>query len=224
MIINDQYRFIFQHNPKCAGTFLHHFLNNYVDGSVGERNLLEIFDNPDDVKAHITFDRIVDERYRNYNLLMGVRNPIDMYVSLYCDMNFPREVFNHYKTSSAKGFRSINFYDEDQASNKANKEYGFETFMERRTKEFKKEESISYKFLEKNQDYDNLFVYKKETILQDIESFFSVNDIPFNKRVFEGTIIRMSNKKRAEEIKSSLSEGFKTKIMKYEYIISGYYK
>lgn len=224
MIINHKYNFIFQHNPKCAGTFLHHFLANYVEESYGERNLVEIFDDPDNVIAHITFDRIIDKSYGDYKLLMGVRDPVDLYISMYCDMNFPKEIMNYYKTSSKQGFRSLNYYDDEEASRKANKNFDFQFFMEKRTKGFNKEESVSYRFLEKPSCHDKLFVYRQENIKSDIKDFFNVNNIPFNKNVFDSTIIRMSNRQRALEIKSSMSDTLKNKIKEYEYTLLRYYK
>jgi hypothetical protein len=224
MIINEKHEFIFQHNPRCAGTFLSRYFKGYVEECVDEKIVPHIFDSSVHVNPHVTFDNIIEDKYKNYKLLAGLRNPVDSYVSLYCDMYYKQEIMNYYKSNFTDDkFYNINFYNDDKRKVKAIK-LDFETFLQKGTQSFSKERSMSYRFLERIKDYENLTLYKTENINSEIKDFCVDNRIPYTKVVFEGTIIRMSNRKRIKEVKSSLSESIKNKIMEYEYIISGYYK
>ena len=225
MIINERNKFIFQHNPKCAGTFLSRYFKGYVEGSIDEKHMPHIFDSSIYLNPHMTFDSIIEDKYKDYKLLAGTRNPVDAYVSLFCDMSYPKEVMNYYKSNFTEGkFYHMNFYNDEELSKRLDMQLDFETFLEKGTQSFSKERSMSYRFLEKIKDYENLVLYKTENINSDIKAFFNVNNIPFTQLVFEGTILKRSDSKRKEKVKSSISESLKNKIMEYEYIISGYYK
>lgn len=225
MVINDKYSFIFQHNPKCAGTFLHYYFLKLED-SVGEELKKDIFAKDTSVIAHVTFDKISDDKYSSYSLIAGLRNPISLYISLYCDMNYPNEVKNWFKiknSSMPEKVKANNFYNGSQAKNKANKNIDFETFIEKRTGGWSPEKSISEKFINNIIDYQNVYFYKKETLYKDIKYVSEQLNIPFMERIISNTRIRVSSNNRQKLIKQSISESLKEKILDYESTIAGFY-
>jgi hypothetical protein len=225
MVINDKYSFIFQHNPKCAGTFLHYYFLKLED-SVGEELKKDIFAKDTSVIAHVTFDKISDDKYSSYSLIAGLRNPISLYISLYCDMNYPNEVKNWFKiknSSMPEKVKANNFYNGFQAKNKANKNIDFETFIEKRTDGWSPEKSISEKFINNIIDYQNVYFYKKERLYKDIKCVSEQLNIPFMERIISNTRIRVSSNNRQKLIKQSISESLKEKILDYESTIAGFY-
>lgn len=225
MVINDKYSFIFQHNPKCAGTFLHYYFLKLED-SVGEELKKDIFAKDTSVIAHVTFDKISDDKYSSYSLIAGLRNPISLYISLYCDMNYPNEVKNWFKiknSSMPEKVKANNFYNGFQVKNKANKNIDFETFIEKRTDGWSPEKSISEKFINNIIDYQNVYFYKKETLYKDIKYVSEQLNIPFMERIISNTRIRVSSNNRQKLIKQSISESLKEKILDYESTIAGFY-
>lgn len=221
MIINDKYNFVFQHNLKCAGTFLHYYFLKLED-SVGQNRKKDIFAKDTSVIAHVTFDKISDYKYSDYSLIAGLRNPISLYISLYCDMNFPNEVKNWYKIKNSS-IEVSNFYNEHEVKNKANKNIDFETFMEKRTGGWLPKNSISENFINNIIDYQNVYFYKKEQLYKDIEYISNQLNIPFMDRMISNTQIRVSSSMRKKLISESISTSLKEKILDYESTIAGFY-
>ena len=225
MIINDKYSFVFQHNPKCAGTFLHYYFLK-IEDSVGEELKKDIFAKDTSIIAHVTFDKISDDKYSDYSLIAGLRNPVSLYISLYCDMNFPEEVKNWFRiknSSMPEKVKANKFYSDFQAKNKANKNIDIETFIEKRTNGWSPEKSISEKFINNIIDYQSVYFYKKETFYNDIKYISEQLNIPFMDRIISNTKIRVSNKGRKELIKQNISKSLKEKILDYESTIAGFY-
>lgn len=83
MIISHKYKFIFIHIPKTAGTFLWKLLKNI------DNDIIEIFKRTSKTTMHHKgyeieyIAAILDFDYTEYTSFCVVRNPYDLYVSLY---------------------------------------------------------------------------------------------------------------------------------------------
>lgn len=77
MVVNHQYKFLFIHIPKSAGTFVTRFLGTNISGCT-RTNI--------DGDGHMSLQKagqVIDNRFDEYYKFCVVRNPWDWYVSLY---------------------------------------------------------------------------------------------------------------------------------------------
>ena len=104
MIIDDKYKFVYQHIPKTGGTFvnqlLHQYINTctmldeysikyYADKDVSDREI-ELSKTKLGAIQHLEFRFLKDDVVKDYKLIISVRHPVERILSLYADMYFNR--------------------------------------------------------------------------------------------------------------------------------------
>jgi len=77
-MISDQYKFIFSHIPRCAGTSINSFFLNK-----DKTKLIRMYDKPGEHKTFSQFKEKFPVYYKSYFKFCFVRNPFDRCVSLY---------------------------------------------------------------------------------------------------------------------------------------------
>lgn len=111
MIVNDKYKFVYQHIPKTGGTFLSHVLCQYLNTCTSmDKYSLKWYANPEEVEAiekiietqpgaaaHMEFRQLQENIVKSYKLLLSIRHPIDRILSLYADLHFNTFSFVHDK-------------------------------------------------------------------------------------------------------------------------------
>jgi hypothetical protein len=94
MIIEHEHKYIFEHVPKTGGTFLRTFYRKFYPQYAR-------------VVGHAKYSNYIDNH--EYDLVIGIRNPIDRIVSLFCDICDYEKV----KSFDAKINKEYEFYSID---------------------------------------------------------------------------------------------------------------
>lgn len=102
MIIDDRFQFVFQHLPKTGGTFISHVLrNNIASCGILLNHGLKWYIDPEHLEFynsfeqnhrhghinHTEFRRLNKDIIENYTLWIGVRHPIEIWISHYIDFH-----------------------------------------------------------------------------------------------------------------------------------------
>lgn len=181
MIIDDKYKFIYQHIPKTGGTFINQLLVQYIntctyldiysikyyaDKDVSDKEI-ELSKTKLGAIQHLEFRFLKDEVINDYKLIIGVRHPIERMLSLYADMYFNRP---------------------EEVTDKPN----IEEFVLQQTKNFDEKTAVGRKIenairlARENAGYE---VIKFETLKHDLLDVLRRFDVPIGPTFFKDLMI-----------------------------------
>jgi hypothetical protein len=186
MIVDDKYKFVFQHVPKTGGTFLVNILTHYLNTCMNmntyslrwytdeETNsfIQEKLKTRPGFAAHMEFRQLSQDVIENYKLMISIRHPMDRIISLYSDLFFNNFTFNENARRSPP--------------------LDMRTFLEKSTRGFDPERSISRQIenaLATSREYQGYQILKFESLKYDLLRALSVFKVPVGEMFFRDLMV-----------------------------------
>lgn len=213
MIIDDKYKFIYQHIPKTGGVFISQLLVQYIntctmldeysikyyaDKDVSDREI-ELSKTKLGAINHLEFRFLKDEVINDYKLIIGVRHPIERMLSLYADVYFNRP---------------------EEVTDNPN----IEEFVLQQTKNFDEKTSVGRKIenairlARENAGYE---VIRHETLKHDVLDIFTRLNIPMGPTFFRDLMVTGKRSKfHKEDVRFINATLYETKLMVAEQFYS----